>query len=325
MKIKELIRSNSFVIKIRLFMEMIAEFIQFSNHLASINTRGSEEKMRADLIIRVHSLEKGLALPRVRIGFGENKIDEIYSLLDIYVNKYGRTDFLDDITPVIIAYFEFNKKNGCVNESLWAKYNFLLNNSRCNLNSGGVKVIAREEIEESISFDYDKFISTRYSVRDFSDKPVSLDLIRKAIQLSIKSPSACNRQPWRVYVFKNKEKKKEILNWQMGNKGFTDQIDSALLITCRIGSYFINETKLPYVDGGLYAMNIMYAFHSLGIGSIPLTTAMMNSKSKELYSKFGINKGEVPIVLIGIGNLKDHFSVAISHRVSPDNYTTIIE
>ena len=87
----------------------------------------------------------------------------------------------------------------------------------------------------------------------------------------------------------------------------------------------MGETNLPYVDGGLYAMTLMYALHSLGLGTIPLTTGLMPSQLKKLYSKFDVKDCEVPILLIGIGSLKEKFNVAASYRYNFDQYTSFIE
>lgn len=48
--------------------------------------------------------------------------------------------------------------------------------------------------------EFQKLIKTRQSCRNFSDKPVSKDLLYKIIETASNSPSACNSQPWRVLV-----------------------------------------------------------------------------------------------------------------------------
>jgi nitroreductase len=43
-------------------------------------------------------------------------------------------------------------------------------------------------------------LATRRSVRAFSDRPVSIEVVREIIQLSARAPSGGNLQPWRIYV-----------------------------------------------------------------------------------------------------------------------------
>lgn len=83
--------------------------------------------------------------------------------------------------------------------------------------------------------------------------------------------------------------------------------------------------NLPYVDGGLYAMNLMYALHSEGLGTIPLTCSLMARNYKKLYHDFDIKDNEVPVLLIGVGNLKEKFEVAVSNRYNYDHYVKFID
>lgn len=87
----------------------------------------------------------------------------------------------------------------------------------------------------------------------------------------------------------------------------------------------MGESHLPYVDGGLYAMTLMYALHAQGLGTIPLTTGLMPNQLKKLYSQFEVKDNEVPVLLIGVGNLKEKFEVAMSHRYDYKTYTTFVE
>lgn len=45
-----------------------------------------------------------------------------------------------------------------------------------------------------------KLINERQACRDFSDKPIKKDLVYAILEDAIKAPSACNSQPWRVFV-----------------------------------------------------------------------------------------------------------------------------
>ncbi len=60
----------------------------------------------------------------------------------------------------------------------------------------------------------------RRSVRDFADAPVPNDALREAVRLAQLSPSACNRQPCRVYAVTESARMAELLEYQNGNRGF---------------------------------------------------------------------------------------------------------
>ena len=53
-------------------------------------------------------------------------------------------------------------------------------------------------------------ILQRRTVRDFSDKPVPVDIITNAVKTASSAPSGANKQPWHFVVVKDPEVKKEI-------------------------------------------------------------------------------------------------------------------
>jgi nitroreductase len=110
----------------------------------------------------------------------------------------------------------------------------------------------------------------------------------------------------------------------MGSRGFSDTINTAIVVKCSLKHYFMGEIHQAYVDGGLYAMSLMYALHSLGVGTIPLTLGMTSNKLKSLHNTFHEGKDELPILIIGVGALKDTFKVAISNRKDISEYVKII-
>ena len=48
--------------------------------------------------------------------------------------------------------------------------------------------------------DFIELIDKRQSCRDFSDKPIELKIIYDILEHAKKAPSACNSQPWRVFI-----------------------------------------------------------------------------------------------------------------------------
>ena len=50
---------------------------------------------------------------------------------------------------------------------------------------------------------FDKFtqlVLDRQSCRDFNDKELARETLDKIVDLSLNTPSACNSQPWKLYV-----------------------------------------------------------------------------------------------------------------------------
>lgn len=52
---------------------------------------------------------------------------------------------------------------------------------------------------DNLSKRFVQLTQNRYSVREYSDKPVSQELLDKVYEVSMKTPSVCNRQATRIY------------------------------------------------------------------------------------------------------------------------------
>ena len=51
----------------------------------------------------------------------------------------------------------------------------------------------------------ENLIKTRRSIRNFTDQPVSFELIKKIIKLGTYAPSACNIQGWHFIIIKDQK------------------------------------------------------------------------------------------------------------------------
>ena len=102
-------------------------------------------------------------------------------------------------------------------------------------------------------------------------------------------------------------------------------MQAAILVCGDLTSYYLSELNLPYVDGGLYGMNLMLALHHCGLASIPLTMGLTASNLKKIKREMGVPENEVPVLLIGVGSYKDEFRAAVSYRYPYTRYTTFEE
>lgn len=177
---------------------------------------------------------------------------------------------------------------------------------------GGITQISKDEILKKCNNNFESLLTSRHSIRYFSKKTVAKETIEKALKLAQKTPSACNRQSWHTHVFQEEESI-NLIKWQGGSHGFENEIRTSILVTANLKAFLYYELHQAYIDGGLYAMNLINALHSLGLGTIPLSCGFTHDKLKKLVD-FDIPQNEVPIVIIGVGNLLENFNVAISKR-----------
>ena len=123
-----------------------------------------------------------------------------------------------------------------------------------------------------------KTIAERNSCRDFTGAPLTDDQLNAIIDAELASPSAMNRQPWRLTVITDKTLIDEldadgmsILAASADQSGFQRMKD-------RGGKLFYNAPCMVMVasdgsdyasmDCGILSQNVSLAAHSLGLGSV---------------------------------------------------------
>jgi nitroreductase len=166
--------------------------------------------------------------------------------------------------------------------------------------------------------DPDRFFSGRHSVRHFAPTAVDPDLVNRALELAIHSPSVCNRQPWRVRLYTGCEISR-ILKHQNGNTGFADNIPLLALISVEIG-YFCGpgERNQAWIEGGIFSSSLVWALHSVRLESCMLNLSIANKAGDALRRDSGMPSSEIPIMMIAIGHGAHGHRVARSRRRTLD-------
>lgn len=305
-------------IKLSIANDFYYDFKRFIKLSASLDFN-TKEKYQAFLIKEYHAIEKGLALPITKIGFGQKRIQHLIKILDIYIEKFG----VDDITDITIAtlkeYSDFettNQNDRNILLPIIANLVKSYNNKRISCNSGGTKIILKSDIENTIKMDFDSFFKSRFSTRDFTNTRVPREQILSAIDTARYTPSVCNRQPWKCYLIDhtNPTLRDKFLKVQNGNNGFGDTISALIVVTGKLSSFFSYERNQVYIDGGMFSMSIIMALHSKGLGACCLNTSYTSKRTKDFLAVKDIDKDCVPIMFIAVGNLKDNYKVATSKR-----------
>lgn len=319
-KLRLFVRHNRVILFGRLMFEALCETCSHTKHLGAADMLSDEVKFAADLRIRTHAIEKGMSIGSARVGFGQPKVLALIDDLFLFIRKFP-TASIDEAVCVIERYIAYNAGRGCDMPEVKARYEQLLKayKLRTPLNVG-IRELKYSETAEAAQASFDVFSHSRYSIRDFgTDTVVDFKDIIGAIDMARKAPSACNRQPARAHIFKG-EAAHKLLDFQGGCKGFANDMQYALLVTADMRQYFINERHQMYVDGGLFAMELLLSLHYKGLATIPLTTSYKSMKTRRMRKEFDIPSYEVPVMIIGVGAFKDEYKVAVSHRNPVEDY-----
>lgn len=320
-KLKSAIKGNVFIVWLRILSEKIRESFSLSLSNGSTNQTKDIFKKQAELQIRIHALEKGMSIGHVRLGFGKEKAFSIIEDLEDLLEKGGSKTFVVESVSVLQKYIEFNMNMGANMADVEIALNKLCFSCNIKINDvGGIYNFNLKDISSKIQCPFETFSQSRFSIRDFGDLPLDIEKVRAALKLCERTPSACNRQSWRVHVYTENDLVAKMFELQGGSKGFNKQMQCAILVCSDLRSYGFYEQNLPFVDGGLYAMNLLYSLHYYGLATIPLTMGHKWRITKKIKQEMLLPSHEVPVLLIGVGTFKDDFKVAVSHRYTYKDY-----
>lgn len=293
----------------RAFRHDLRRYIRFSTPPSG----GSAEQQTARLVAVSHSLEKGLAMAAPRPGFGVDKAKRLLKLLHEYEASYP--DRLDQFgywlsAGILHHYVEFQKKCGiALPKELDA---FTVSVSEIH---GGTTVRKREELLEAGRGDFKKLSENRISIRDFSDEPVPMELIRNAVSLARRTPSSCNRQSGRVYVIADSERIKKVCGLLTGFHAFGNHVDKLILVSSDTRVFCeARERHQMWTEGGMFAMSLIYALTYYGIAACVLNWSVLPERDAEVRRILEIDEGHEDLLFIALGNFKEENRVALSER-----------
>lgn len=301
----------------RLFENYVYDFERFSTWCSFKREASSKASLKAYLTKEYHRIEKRLAFKEPRVNFRPEIAQNLADKTELYIDNYGIDDTVKASIDCIRAYYDFNLKHKVDNKVLSEKIQKI--NSKVEVDSslhlGGTLFFDKTEILEKSKIDLKSFFESRYSVRDFSSESVSRQLIKQAVEMAQKTPSVCNRQSSKVYAFDEESLKNAVLGQQNGNKGFGDKAKVVLVVTSDLRHFFsIGERYQAWIDGGMFSMSLIYALHSLGLGSCCLNWSVEKERDSKLRVVSEIPDYETVIMMIAVGHLPHNFKVAKSAR-----------
>ena len=287
---------------------------KFAKYSSTTKISPDPVALAAFLTHAYHALEKGLAMEIPREGFGVNKIlPTITAILEL--ERLGHSNFATQgARGMLSSYVDFHHlhKLEIPTEIRDELLNFV-KKMYGKKYPGGAYTLTLKELKEATNFNYERFIQARSSVRHFTGEPVSPDVVRIAVSQSIKAPRTCNRETRRVYAAYEPEMRDRLLSYQSGNRGFGSKLGAVLLVTVDLRQFdIVGERNQGWVDGGLFAMSLVYALHAAGLGTCMLNWSEDCDKDQQLRGAFNIPDNEIVITLIGVGHIPEQVNVTAS-------------
>lgn len=274
-----------------------------------------------DALLIAHSFEKALCIEGCRDDFGIQKADRLLDYLTLAAKDPS-----------------FDNHSYAFTESMAALENWLVRRGQLGLDCSkwqpGFESLAEQTSYEvgridlsdragivSDSFasasDCDKnainFINGRHSVRSFDSAPVPQETLTQVVELAQSAPSACNRQPSRVY-FSGTKSAQVVSAAVRGNKGFEQSIFQWAVITADTSLFSCAEYNQWFINGGIYLQSFVLALKAYGIGSC-IFQWVVGDSGKEMRSSLGISANEVIIAVVGFGYPKETFARPVARRM----------
>jgi iodotyrosine deiodinase len=206
-----------------------------------------------------------------------------------------------------------------------------------------------EEMRQRLQEFYED-VDRRRTVRDFSDRPVPLDIIETALQAANTAPSGANLQPWHFAVVSGPETKKRIRiaaeeeerefyehraseEWLAAleplgtddSKPFLETAPYLIAVFLQKFGELTDGRKVkhyyPAESTGLATGILITALHKAGLATLTHTPSPM----KFLNEILGRPKNERPFLLLVVGYPADDAEVPDIKRKSLTDFTSFIE
>jgi nitroreductase len=277
----------------------------------------SETQLASMMAINYHAIEKGLSHPNPRPGFGRAKVRNLCEQVEQFLNRFGCKDIVSVSVNALSAYADHASGEDNLDPSLKNWIQSIKRKHAClqEVGNNATLGVTRAGIHASGKRDLTEFFASRYSIRNFSKKPVAKEDVENAVVMAAKSPSVCNRQSAKCYLIEGPENLSSVLALQNGNRGFGHTADKVLIVTSDTQCFpAFEERNQCWIDGGLFAMSLVYALHSIGLGTCCLNWSATNENDIALKRLTGIPENEAIIMMIAIGHIPDHLKVARSAR-----------
>lgn len=238
----------------------------------------NEEINFAKLRMYCHMLDKGLNNPYFEKGHSK----------DVYINAKGLYNkllpaYVNDRSfkwcGEIIDCYELAQKNGSPSLSFTQSPKY-----------------SDDDIRK-----YSTFIFSRVSVRNFMQKEISEETIRRIMELAVDAPNGCCRQSTRFYLTQDKAKIKTIIPCVAGITNFTN-IQCLVAVCAESSFYGLIDKNLQYVDASLAAENLILASRIFNLyGTMCNFFHASENEVSVVKQTLGINVSENVVLVIAMG------------------------
>jgi nitroreductase len=161
--------------------------------------------------------------------------------------------------------------------------------------------------------DFLKLAESRFSIRQFLDKPVEQEKIDALLRVAQVSPTAENKQPQKIYIITKEEDRKKLKTVSK----YTFNAPMYFIVCCDKNKAWKQKNEdyiSTEIDGSIVTTHIILEAFDLGLGSV----VVRNFETENLKKLFNIPENMVPISLLPIGYPKEGVKPSKLHFTKND-------
>lgn len=166
---------------------------------------------------------------------------------------------------------------------------------------------------------YKRFVSTRHSIRQMKEDEVSMDVVRDIVSVAQICPSACNRQPIKVYLAPRGTKMRKLYP----DPSVSKDVHNLFVVTVNRAYYSSSEALQPWIDGGIFLESLVMAIHGRGLGSCLFQCLKGTKRYNEVKELVVIPEHEDIVAFVGFGYLPDECEFISTHRKGLDEVLVV--
>lgn len=155
--------------------------------------------------------------------------------------------------------------------------------------------------------EFNQVLTTRRSIRTFTDQDVPADAVTAVLKAAMAAPSAGNQQPWRFIIIRDRSLLTAVPTVHP-YAGMTAKAPVAILV-CGDPQGLKWPTFWPQ-DCSAATQNMLLAARNLGLGSVWVGIYPEEDRLNGFRRLFSIPQDIVPFALIPLGWPKEGFTVA---------------
>lgn len=273
---------------------------------------------RYDLLQLAHRLEKGMLIKKPKPLWGWEKAYRMAELI-----KNCDDTYLTTTSRAVLSAFLETKASSVYKEDRDRCDQFLKETKFEAVNFsglGGTQMIRKTVYSKDELKIIENLFESRHSCREYSDNPISDEKIRKAVQWALRCPSACNRQPFKVYAIETSRMEEKL----SGHLQYS--ASRILIITGDIRAFKSSEMLDWIVSPSIFAAYLTLSLHAFGIGSCVVRKDLIKDDDykKAIRDMSGMTDSEQIVLEMFIGEYKDEYLVPVSNRANTDDIITFV-